>query len=108
MSNLLLGVINAKAIAIYMALYWIQYIRPSKILIASDSSGALVSIKHYQSEARQDIIREIAHMLQRIKREGVEAKLIWVPAHIGFEDNDMAGRYAKSATRKEQLIDQCL
>lgn len=86
-----------------MALNWIQEVRPGKVLIASDSSSALISIKHNQSESRQDIVLEIAHLLQVIGRAGVEAKFIWVPAHIGFEGNEPADRYAKSASRKEQI-----
>lgn len=68
----------------------------------SDSSS-LVSIKHNQSESRQDIIVEIAHMLQGIKRAAVEVKSIWVPGHIRYEGNDLADTYTKSAMRQLQI-----
>lgn len=38
------------------------------------------------------------------KEPGVDAKLIWVLAQRGIEGNEMANRYAKSATRKEQIL----
>ncbi|XP_049904182.1 uncharacterized protein LOC126392679 [Epinephelus moara] len=98
-----LAIYTGELLAIHMALNWVHEVRPGKVLIASDSSSALVSIKHVQSDIRQDIIFEIAHILQGIKRAGVEIKFIWVPAHIGFEGNELADKYAKSATRKEQI-----
>lgn len=69
-------------------------------LVVSHPSTALISIK--KSETRQDIVWEMAHMLQGIRTTGVEVKFIWVPAHSSIEGNEM-GSYAKSAMRKEQI-----
>jgi len=35
-----------------------------------------------KSEARQDILLEIAQAVYRINRVGVVVKFIWIPAHI--------------------------
>lgn len=37
-----------------MALDWMQGVRPCKVLIASASNNALISIEHNQSETNQD------------------------------------------------------
>lgn len=49
---------TGELLAIYMVSDWIQDIRPNKVLIASVSRNALISIGHKQSETRQDIIWE--------------------------------------------------
>lgn len=49
---------TGELLAIYMVSDWIQDIKPSKVLTASDSSNALISIGHKQLETRQDIIWE--------------------------------------------------
>lgn len=51
-----LAVCTDELLAIYMALNWVQDVRPSKALIASDCRSALASIKHKQSENREDTI----------------------------------------------------
>lgn len=65
----------------------------------SDSSRALVGIKHDQPVER-------AHMLQGIKRTGVEANFIWVTAHIGVESNDLAERW-QDCNKKRTNINGC-
>lgn len=74
--------------------------KPSKVLIGSDSSSALTSFKSMQSKARQDVLLEIAQAVFRIERAGILVKFIWIPAHIGVEGSKLANKYALVATKK--------
>jgi len=97
-----LAVYTGELLAILLALNWVEGGRMKKLLIGFDSSSALKSIQQLNSEARLDIILEIAITLQRISRAGKIIYFIWIPAHIGVEGNELADKYAKLAARKIQ------
>lgn len=82
-----LSVFTGEMLAILLALEWVENSKPIKVLIGSDSSSALTSFKNMQSEARQDIMLEIAQTVYRINKIGVIVKFIWIPAHIGVIGN---------------------
>ena len=46
---------------------------------------------------------EIAKAIFRMSKTGKTVKLIWVPAHIGVEGNELADRYAKSAANRAEV-----
>ena len=53
-----LAVYTAELTAIFLALVWSESnrLRPRNIVIVSDSTSALCSIKNLQSQTRQDIV----------------------------------------------------
>lgn len=51
------------------ALSWIEEVKPSNVLIGSDSSGALISVKCMQSDKRQAIVFDITELIFRIKKD---------------------------------------
>lgn len=76
-----LAVFTGELLEILLALTWTESTKSNKILISSDSSNALISIKNLQSDIRQDIILEILQTIVRIKKAGTVLQFIWVPAH---------------------------
>lgn len=94
-----LAVYTAELVAILLALSWVDSNRsvPGNIVIATDSTSALHSIKNVQSQSRQDIIIDIIQMVSRLQRSGVSVTLMWVPAHIGVTGNELADQHAKKA-----------
>ena len=60
-----MSVFTGEMLAILLALEWVENSRPMEVLTGSDSSSALTSIKNMQSEARQDIMLEIAQTVFR-------------------------------------------
>ncbi|XP_024859831.1 uncharacterized protein LOC108230932 [Kryptolebias marmoratus] len=98
-----LTVYTGELMAILMALEWVEEMERRKVVICSDSSSALISIKEINSEARQDIVLEIAHAIFRTKSRGSHIKLVWIPAHIGVVGNELADSFAKSASKKNTV-----
>ena len=80
-----LNVMSNKRISDNLAVY-IQY-TGELLAILNRVISTLTSIKHMQSDTRQDIICNIAQTLFRIKRTGIEIIFMWIPAHIGVDGN---------------------
>ncbi len=70
------------------------------MLISSDSSSALASLKHTPSRCRQDILYEILKSLYRIIRFGNDVQILWVAAHIGVQGNETVDHLASKAENK--------
>ncbi len=68
-----------------------------RMLICSDSSAALASLKHFSSKYRKDILNDILQTLLRIIRLGIDVLCLWVPAHIGIRGNEAVDVLAKNA-----------
>ncbi len=82
---------------------WVEQIKPNRIVICSDSSSALKSIKSTKTD-REDLLVEIYTSLYRLKVEGIIVYFCWVPAHIGMVGNETAHKLAKKALKKN-LVD---
>ena len=89
--------------AIIMALQWVEEVTPLRTVICSDSQAALMSLKTYKSDSRQDLIYEIAMSLYRTQQLGLYIKFIWIPAHIGVMGNEMVDKCAKQALRADHI-----
>jgi len=64
-----------------MAMMWVESNKRKQAVIASDSSSALISLKHLHSESRQDIVFEIIHLANSLLKSGISTTFICVPAH---------------------------
>ncbi|XP_061747026.1 uncharacterized protein LOC133545438 [Nerophis ophidion] len=98
-----LSVFTGELVAIYMAVNWIEENKARKVVVCSDSSSALTSIKNITSETRLDIVYEIVQAIYRINKAGGVVTFLWVPAHVGVEGNELADRYAKQASTKTKV-----
>lgn len=99
------AVYTGELLALLLAMVWVEESASvgAKIVIASDCSGALTSVKCMESVSRQDIIFEIVNIMNRVNRSGKQVVLLWVPAHIGIQGNEMADKYAKQGARSRDL-----
>lgn len=58
-----------------------------------------LSIHNTQSESRKDIVLDIVQTIHRVRRVGVEITILWIPAHIGVERDELADMYDQEATK---------
>jgi len=89
-----LSVYSTELTAIIIGLQWVEQIKPNRIVICSDSSSALKSIKSTKTD-REDLLVEMYTLLYRLKVEGIIVYFCWVPAHIGIVGNETADKLAK-------------
>ena len=98
-----LSAFASEYMAIIMALQWVEEITPLRTVICSDSQAALMSLKTFNSDSRQDLIYEIAMSLYRTQQLGLYIKFIWIPAHVGVMGNEMVDKCAKQALRADHI-----
>jgi len=68
-----LAVFTADLVAIWFALLWVESNRGNrKVVIASDSSSALLSIKNSHSGSRKDILLEILQLASGLQNAGLQ------------------------------------
>jgi hypothetical protein len=67
----------------------------------TDNQAALKSIRNPAHQSGQFILKGIIKIIARIKRNGQEIYLRWVPAHEGIAGNEKAHQEAHRATKRE-------
>ncbi len=93
-----ISVYTAEMVAILIALKWVEEVKPSAVVICSDSFSILNSSISGKSDSRQDILIEILQNLYRICQLRLSAVFfLWVPAHVGVEGNHDLDKIAKQA-----------
>ncbi len=95
-----LGVYTVEMVAVLVALRWVEETCQDKVLICSDSSSVLASLRSFQSSSRQDVLYELLQSVTRIANQGGQVKFMWVPAHVGVRGNERADELAKRALKK--------
>ncbi len=81
---------------------WAEQIKTNRIVICSDSSSALKSIKSTKTD-REDLLVEMYTLLYRLKVDGIIVYFCWVPAHIGIVGNETADKIAKKTLKKNSV-----
>ena len=89
--------------AIIWALWWVEQVKPDRVVICSDSAAALVALRSRTSRARADLINEVLISLLRVEKVGCEVVFLWVPAHIGVEGNEAADKLAKNSLQRDNI-----
>ena len=84
-----LSVFASECIVIIMALQWVDEVKPLRTVKCSGCQAALMSLKSFNTDSRQDLIYEIAMSLYRTQQLGLYIKFILIPAHIGVMGNEM-------------------
>lgn len=96
-----LSVYTAELVAILMGLKWAEENILQKIVIASDSQAAVLDIKSGKS-CRADLVYNIYFVLWRLRKKEVSVTFLWVPVHIGIEENEDVDILAKQSLRSEK------
>ncbi len=98
-----ISVFTTEIIAIYLALQWIEEVQPIRSVICTDSLSVLNSLLSGIAIARQDMIFEVMQSLFRIRQAGIIVNFMWVPSHMGVEENEEADHLAKQALKHAQI-----
>ena len=67
-----------------------------KFAICSDSKAAILSLQNFTSNQNQEVSFCYNTLLQLLQN-GYEIQLVWTPAHVGIQGNEMADKHAKIA-----------
>ena len=81
------SVFVSEVLALLGALWWIEDVKPERVLLCSDSVAALVALREGKLKARPELIQEILMVLFRLGKEGCEVKFCWVLGHAGIKEN---------------------
>ncbi len=98
-----LSVYTVELVAIILGLQWIERRNKNNVVVASDSSSALISIG-YGKSCRLDILNEVYQIILRLHNNGTNVSFVWVPAHVGVKGNEEVDLLAKQSL-KFQTID---
>uniref|UniRef100_A0A8C2Q875 Reverse transcriptase n=1 Tax=Cyprinus carpio TaxID=7962 RepID=A0A8C2Q875_CYPCA len=99
----MLGVYTVEMLAILIAVRWVEKSGQHKVLVCSDSSSVLASIRSFYSKSRQDILYEVLQSVTRIFNQGRQIQFVWVPGHVGIRGNELADKLAKTALSKGNI-----
>ena len=99
-----LGVYTLEIIALLVALRWVESSRLNKVVICSDASSVLASLRSFHSNSRQDVLYEVLQSITRIVNQGGQITFLWVPAcEGGGEGGERVDRLAKEALKKGNI-----
>ena len=90
-------------LAVLVALRWVEKTKQDKVLICSDSTSTLASIRSFHSNSRQDVLYEVLQSVTRIAKQGGQVKFLWVPAHVGVRGTERVDQLEKRALKKGNI-----
>ena len=74
-----LGISTVEMLAVLVALRWVEKTKQDKVLICSDSTSTLASIRSFHSNSRHEVLQSVT----RIANQGGQVKFLWVPVYVG-------------------------
>ena len=94
------SITGAELIAINRSLQWIsENLEPTQVVICTDSTAALLSIKAKQPDYLL-LVSSCLALSKELKDRGFIINLQWVPSHCGISGNEMADKAAKTASKE--------
>ena len=91
------SIFTAEAVALKLAVQYVQRKVISKTVIFSDSLSCLQSL--ISKNIQHPVILEILELLSYLKQVNTEVVFCWIPGHVGIKGNEKADKIAK------QIID---
>jgi len=70
----------------------------NKVIICIDNQAAIRAVENPSNSSGQHLVKFIIKFIEKLRSNGVEVELHWVPAHIGIDGNESADIAAKQAT----------
>lgn len=89
------SIYSAELTAMLMALEWVDDVKPSFVVIFSDSLSGIQSLPNFDPVNK--IICDIQHLYKGIYEQGMRVVFSWVPGHVGIYGNELADSVAKTA-----------
>jgi len=70
----------------------------SRVIICIYNQAAIRAVENPDNNSGQHLIKSIIISIEKLRSNGMEVELHWVPAHIGIDGNESADIAAKQAT----------
>jgi ribonuclease HI len=70
----------------------------SKLLIYTDNQAAIRFTAQPKGKSGAYLLKSITQQIDKLRSQGLDTEIRWVPAHIGIQGNEDADRAAKEAT----------
>ena len=96
--QLFTSVLSAELFAILKAVQYAFRVGMSKVLVVSDSWGALSCLRDCMATSIKNyLVYKVVHVLAALRERGSRVELMWVPSHVGIVGNEVADRVAGAA-----------
>ncbi|XP_023246751.1 uncharacterized protein LOC111643345 [Copidosoma floridanum] len=97
-------IFDVEALAVARALKFAKKNKINKFKIFSDSRAVLQYLATLGPQSHMHpLIGEARGVIQGLREEGREFKLIWIPSHKGIKENDSADRHVKIRSLSPQI-----
>jgi ribonuclease HI len=90
-----ISIYSAELMAIYLALEWIDDVKPEDVVIFSDCMSAIGAISSFNQDNK--IVCDIQRLHLSLHAQGIKVEIVWVPGHIDVFGNEWADLVAKKA-----------
>jgi hypothetical protein len=87
--------------AIYLALEWIDDVKPEDVVIFSDCMSAIGVISNFNQDNK--IVCDIQRLYLSLHAQGIKVEIAWVPGHIDIFGNEWADLAAKKALHRKDV-----
>jgi ribonuclease HI len=98
------GVFTAEITALLTALRFVGSGQPCEFLILTDSLSSIEALRSRKISPRtHSVVYECKDALWRLEANQFVVRLMWVPAHVGIDGNEMVDRIAKESAASGNL-----
>jgi ribonuclease HI len=98
------GVFTAESTALLTALHFVGSGQPGVFLILTDSLSSIEALRSRKISSRtHSVVYECKEVLWWLRANQFVVRLMWVPAHVGIDGNEMADRIAKESAASGNL-----
>jgi ribonuclease HI len=97
-------VFTAKITALITALHFVDSGQPGEFLILTDSLSLIEALRSRKISPRNhSVVYECNEVLWWLRANQFAVQLMWVPAHVGIDGNEMVDRIAKESAASGSL-----
>jgi ribonuclease HI len=98
------SVYSSELTAIILALKWINEIKPSNIVLFTDSLSSLISLQNIRNHIyKNTLFKELSYLFFELFNNDTNIILTWIPSHINLTNHDKVDQLAKNATKNNNI-----